>query len=361
MTEHETSIINQFAENRAEVVGASRFFNNERTSQEALISATRAVCESKCEGRHVLAIQDTTELNYADHDRQLKASDPELGPVGNDEDVGFFFHPTLALDAESGLPLGFADAHLWNRRWGKKDKHERNYAQQPIEEKESYRWIQSSRQAKRTLREADRITIIADREGDIYEELVEVPDEQTDVLIRSRSDRRLAEASETAASETAASETAASETAASETAASETAASETMAHTLYEYLEERPSEGSYELEVTGNNGRQRRTARLEVRFGPVEVRKPSSNHHAESLPESVRLCAVEAREKPDTVPEREDPIRWRLLTSRSVETFEQAREAIADYGKRPRIEQSFACSKARDFGSSGASSNAGRR
>ena len=343
MTDHETAVINQFAEDRAEVVGASRFFNNERVSQEALIRAPRTACgacASKCEGskcegskcegkkgegRHVLAIQDTTEVNYADHDGKLKTSDPELGPVGNDQDVGFFFHPTLAIDAESSLPIGFAETDLWNRRWDKQDKHQRNYAhnyaQQPIEEKESYRWIQSSRQAKKTLRDADRVTIIADREGDIYEELVEVPDEQADVLIRSRSDRRLA-------------------------SSSEASSSETEASTLYEHLKKRPSEGSYELEVTGNNGRRPRTARLEVRFGPVEVAKPKSNCHADTLPASVKLWAleareVEAREVPETVPAGEEPICWRLLTSRSIETFEQAREAIRDYGKRPKIEQVF--------------------
>jgi hypothetical protein len=105
MTDHETAVINQFTEDRAEVVGASWFFNNKRVSQEALNEATRASCAAKCDGRHELAIQDTTEINYADHDGKLKASDPEFGPVGNDRDVGFFFHPTLAIDAESGAGL----------------------------------------------------------------------------------------------------------------------------------------------------------------------------------------------------------------------------------------------------------------
>jgi hypothetical protein len=343
MTDQQTAIINRFADDRAEVVGASRFFNNERVSQKALIEATRAACERaarKDKGKqHVLAIQDTTELNYADHDGQLEADDPELGPVGNDRDVGFFFHPTLAIEAKSGFPLGFADAYLWNRSWDKKDKHQRNYAQQPIEEKESYRWIQASRQAKQTLQNVgsqdvgsqdvgsqdvgsqedyqgvDQVTIIADREGDIYEELVEMPDERTDVLIRSRSDRRLATSSQEASSADGGS--------------------------LYDKLANSPSAGSYKLEVPGTNGRRKRTARLEVRFRQVEIQKPTSNHHAESLPESVELCAIEAREKQETVPEREDPIRWRLLTSRSVETFEEARRAIAHYGKRSKIEQVF--------------------
>ena len=42
MIGHETAIINQFSTSRAEVVAASRFFNNEAVDLEALIEATRA-------------------------------------------------------------------------------------------------------------------------------------------------------------------------------------------------------------------------------------------------------------------------------------------------------------------------------
>ena len=194
MIERETAIINQFSTDRAEVVAASRFFNNDSVELGSLIEATRAACAAQCAGRRVLAIQDTTEVNYSSHEGLLKASDPEIGPVGNDRDAGFFLHPTLALDADTGLALGFADVQVHNRRWDKQDKHERDYQNQPIEAKESYRWIASSRQAKTTLTETDRVTIIADREGDIYHLLATGPDEHTDVLVRARSDRRLAEA-----------------------------------------------------------------------------------------------------------------------------------------------------------------------
>ena len=165
MIERETAIINQFSTDRAEVVAASRFFNNDSVELGSLIEATRAACAAQCAGRRVLAIQDTTEVNYSSHEGLLKASDPEIGPVGNDRDAGFFLHPTLALDADTGLALGFADVQVHNRRWDKQDKHERDYQNQPIEAKESYRWIASSRQAKTTLTETDRVTIIADREG----------------------------------------------------------------------------------------------------------------------------------------------------------------------------------------------------
>ena len=40
-------------------------------------------------------------------------------------------------------------------------------------------------------------------------------------------------------------------------------------------------------------------------------------------------------------PDSEEPIRWRLLTSRPVQTFAQALAVIGDYSKRMQIEQVF--------------------
>ena len=45
-------------------------------------------CQQQVEDRHVLAINDTTELNLQAHAGRLK---PEgVGVVGNNKDVGFF-------------------------------------------------------------------------------------------------------------------------------------------------------------------------------------------------------------------------------------------------------------------------------
>jgi hypothetical protein len=343
MTERQTAIIQQFTDSRAQVVGASRFFNNDRVSIDDLKAAHRAACRARCEagpGRHVLAIQDTTEINVESnrgrlHDGESETPDSHLGPVGNNTDAGFFLHPTLALDAESGLPLGYADVQIWNRRWEKTDKYARNYPRQPIEEKESGRWIRASEAAKQTLSAADRVTIIADREGDIYTELATVPDERTDVLIRSQSNRRIVPID---------GEAGAAEAGAAEAGATETGTDAPQARTLYEAIDQQPVRTTYTLEVAGTNGRTPRTAQMEVRYTAVTICKPRSNHQAASLPETVSLWAVEAREQDGpggTVPEDETPIRWRLLTSRPIESPAAAHAALGDYAKRPRIEQVF--------------------
>jgi hypothetical protein len=57
----------------------------------------------------------------------------------------------------------------------------------PIEEKESYKWIESSIRTKEVLEQAKEIIIIQDREGDIDVQFCLIPDSKTHLLIRARS------------------------------------------------------------------------------------------------------------------------------------------------------------------------------
>ncbi len=309
MTEHQTAVLQQSTQDRAEVVAASRFFNNDRVKTDALIEALVEKTKPLAAQRHVLCLQDTSEINYSAHAGRLKANDRNLGPVTNGRDVGFFLHPSLVLDAETGFALGYADIHLWNRHWDQPDKHQRHYKSLPIEQKESYRWIAASLRTKAALAEATHRTIIADREGDIYEELATVPDQHTDVLIRSRCDRRIE--------------------------------TEAGAGLLYGYVAQLPCQGRFDLKLRATTKRRGRRARLEVRFAEVHVQKPKTGLHAADLPVSVRVWIVEIRECPETVPEGEEAILWRLLTTHRIETFEQAMQMARWYSWRWWIEQLF--------------------
>ena len=70
-------------------------------------------------------------------------------------------------------------------------KKDPNYQKQPIEEKESYRWLETAINGKKALKKAALLTIIADRESDIYEEWYRIPDGRTHLLTRSGRDRQL--------------------------------------------------------------------------------------------------------------------------------------------------------------------------
>ena len=83
-----------------------------------------------------------------------------------------FLHPLLVMDAADGTCLGLAHLHHWNRT----SKAAANYRQLPIEDRESYRWLAVAEAGKKCLSAASMVTIVADRESDIYEEWARLPD-----------------------------------------------------------------------------------------------------------------------------------------------------------------------------------------
>lgn len=149
------------------------------------------VCKERsrylCEGKDVIVLVDTWEINMDNHRNRIKAG-TGLGVTGNNEDAGFFIHAGLVMDAATETSLGFSDIQLRHRN---QDREQTNYKQLPIEQKESYKWIKACQEGKRHLSKAASVTFIQDREGDIYEQFATVSDERTHLIIRSRDNRRL--------------------------------------------------------------------------------------------------------------------------------------------------------------------------
>ena len=304
MLEKETAVLNQLSNNRAEYVGASRFFNNDLVTTGALIEESSQRCQTAAMGLHVLAITDTSEVNYQAHRGKLSNLDKELGPVGNNKNIGFFIHPALILERDHGFPLGIADTQVWNRDW--KTKNAKKKPSRPIEEKESYKWIKCSNRTKEVLEDAASITIVSDREADIYEEFVEVPDEKTDLVIRSNHDRKLS-------------------------------GSETK---LFEHLSALKTVGTYDLEIKkSQKKRVPRVAKMEVKYDRVKLAKPSSCRS--ELPEYVELNVIEARESAATRPGSEKELLWRIYTTHEINTLSDAVAIIYWYSLRWRIEELF--------------------
>jgi hypothetical protein len=108
---------------------------------------------------HLLLIEDTTELNL-EHQLERIKDKQGLGVTGNNKDLVFFSHPTIALNAETGALLGTLDIRLWERSESKKDKTTRKYKEQPLEEKELYRWSERAIKVKESLSPEQRITVV---------------------------------------------------------------------------------------------------------------------------------------------------------------------------------------------------------
>lgn len=302
--------IRQISHSRAEQVGYYRFLENPNVTLSELVRSLADHCEQQVEGLHVLSISDTSEINLQAHQGRLK---PEgLGVVGNNRDVGFFIHPTLALNAETGFPLGLSAIHLWPREFDPADQPARDYPNRPIEEKESYKWLRSAEQSRRCLSAggARMVTHLGDRESDIYEEWATVPQGHTHLLVRACRDRRLWG----------------------------------QTTSLYATLSAQPCEGTYTIQL-GGDPRRCQTARealLTVRRATVQIQRPDKLS-AQDYPPSVRLYAIEAREV--NPPPGQTPILWRLLTTHEVMGLEQALRVIGWYCWRWRIEQLFATLK----------------
>jgi hypothetical protein len=286
------------ADSRAQWVGFSRWLNNPNVTTDEIALHCEEVLSDRVAGLHVLAIQDTTELNYARHAGRVRG----LGASGNGRDPGLFVHPVLAIDAGNKALLGLAGMQIWTRQGTASP----DYRRQPIEEKESYRWIKGAASAKSALAAAAMVTVIGDRESDIYEEFDRIPDARTHLLTRACRDRALVGGGR-----------------------------------LFDITESWPVQHRFKLEVRAQPGRPARTAQVELRFGEVTIKHPG-NCSDPAAPAQLVLRMVEVRELDPAV---EKPIHWRLLTTHEVTTVAQALQIVAWYRERWHIEQLFRTSK----------------
>lgn len=295
--------IRQTCQSEAAAKGFYRFLQNDRVSEEAIINNMVHSCKASSAGKYVVCIQDTTEVNLSSHSGRIN-KDEFIGTTNakNDKGLGYFLHPSLVVDAYEGIPYGYAAVKIWNRPLEFQSKHERNYSSLPIEEKESWKWIEVSRNTQEALSSTvEGMIIVQDREGDIYDQFCLIPDAKTDLLIRAQSDRVLMNKEK-----------------------------------LFSCMSESEAQGSYEILIPAKNKRPKRIAKIEVRFKEVTIRRP--NNADKKLPESLTLYLVEAREVDH---KGEDGVCWRLLTTIKVDTIEAAQACIEWYSWRWTIEEVF--------------------
>lgn len=317
MVVHQSAIVNQFSKEHKEKMGAYRFLNNSSVSSDAILSGLIHTCCKNASGRqHLLCIQDTSEINYEAHVERMKKKTASPGIVGQKQ-CGTFLHPVLVVDASSHIPIGFSSVKQWNRSPAALSREERNYRYQPIEEKESYRWIESGMAASEQMPRDAVKTIIGDREADIFELFSRIPTDNVHLLIRSVHERncRLDDP-------------------------------DCSLH-LNTLMEQAVLRAEYSFEVLPGSGRKKRVACMELRFERVTLCAPVNGPAKGSPP--VSLYCIHVKEKSSSTPVNESPIEWRLLTTHVVETVEQAIECIGWYRCRWLIEELFRVLKRKGF------------
>jgi hypothetical protein len=299
-----THSIRQITGSDSAAKGAYRFLNNERVSEDDLVLNMAANCRAAARGRLVVAIEDTTDINLSRHSGRLKQDDYLGGTHENvGKALGFMLHPCLVVDAERMIPYGYADVRLWSRDVKEGNCTQRDYKRQPLKHKESYKWVEVSQNAKDLLQDVVQgMVVVQDREGDIYEQFAKVPDQKTELLVRARGDRRLADG--------------------------------TM---LFESCAAQPAAGIYTVTLGAKKGRKPREATMEIRYKRVRLKRPPSCLDKTVASEMV-LYFIEAREKDYT---GKDALLWHLVTSLEVSDVAVARLCIEWYSWRWMIEEVF--------------------
>ena len=172
---------------RSQEVRFGRFLTNGKVTIDRLIEGWSEQTAPAAAGRHVLAIQDTSEINF----RTTPERQRGLGEIGKGIGRGVLVHAMLALDAANGSCLGLVAGRIWTRKGRVIIPHD----QRPLAERESERWVYTGEKAKPVLAGAAMVTIIGDRESDFYAAWATLPSPNFHLIMRVMHDRCLVDGS----------------------------------------------------------------------------------------------------------------------------------------------------------------------
>lgn len=277
----------------SDLKAAYRFFDNAKAIPEHILSGHIEATRSRTRAVPiVLAVQDTTYLNWAHH--------PATQGLGGLSDAGrgIICHSTLAVTPER-LPLGLLAQRNWVRddeTFGTLPSHKKR----PLETKESVKWLDSV--AALTLaREASPQTTfvsVGDREADVFELFAMERPVGVELLVRASWNRVV----------------------------------DSPHRYLWETLQSAPVLGTAEVCVPRRPGEPIRRCTLSLRSAPITLKPPQARKRLGT----VSLWAVLATEV--TAPEGEAAIEWLLLTSVPTPGADDAIERVHWYTCRWTIE-----------------------
>ena len=299
-----TASINQACEDWADAKAAYRLFDNAKVqAKEILRSHQERTRERMRSHSLVLAVQDTTLLDYSQHPKTKG-----VGPIGTkkQEMRGFVMHATLAL-TPGGLPLGVLTEEIWVRADEEAGVSKAEHKKRPLEEKESYKWFTALRETIELTPAGVQVVSVCDREADIYEFFVEAKDLETDILVRAAQDRSL---------------------------------KDKAARKLWGSMTQTAIAGYLKVQVPAKEGQSGRKAIVAVRFRSVTLkppRRPKSPGTDPLPPITVDAILVQEVDPPAGV----TPLDWLLLTNLAPHSFEEAVERIRWYRCRWQIEVYF--------------------
>lgn len=282
---------------QADTKAAYRALASDETSAEAIrLAHAQATVDRTHELQRVLVVQDTMVLSFN--------TSPEiegLGPVGKAGTHGLLVHSGLAVTPE-GLPLGIVYQDVWARE--KDEKKRQTRRKRLVEEKESFRWLETVDAVESLLPKDLEVWVAGDREADMFELFAMPRRAKLHLVVRAAHDRKVVSKE---------------------------------AQYLHEAVEKAPVLGEMDVAVPRSRKRKERTAKLRVQACTLEL-VPPRNHLGRGDLSPVTVSLVRVREV-ETTPRGEEPIEWMIITTVPVSTLADAVEVVEAYAQRWKVER----------------------
>jgi hypothetical protein len=290
----EESIIGSLG-NRNSAKGFYRMLGNEKFEFEQLLMSAKNATINRMSGT-VLFIQDTSDINFNGHKKT-----EGLGYC-SEHVLGIKLHTCMALSTE-GVPFGLVSQYYETRKEAKLKLSAAEKAARPIEEKESYRWLEMLEESTKDIPEDIKVITICDREGDFYELYAKATELGKDFLIRVSHDRKSDE-------------------------------NEKIANKI----RKTGAIGTITVDIPRDSRRKipARQTEMEIAHCRVNVLKPASLRD-ENIPSKLAMNLVRITEL--TPPEGQDPIEWILSTSLPLNSAGEVMTIVEYYIQRWKIER----------------------
>jgi hypothetical protein len=306
--------IQSISQSRSEQIGNYRLLRNKNLTEKILIDEITSRCSTAVNGRCVLCIHDSSEANFFNHLNRLQ-SDTGLGPIDatGKKGLGFKMHNSLVLDAKSFYPYGLSNIKIWERDKNRKGTDWDN-RKMPTKDKESSKWQLGCVSSESILKEANKIIHIQDREGDIYDQILDFKnDDKIFHVIRMRFDRITENGKK-----------------------------------VSELIKKAKGIGQYELRISADShgNRKTRIAKMVVKLITVKIQRPLRAWKDLAL-QSNTVTIIEVKET--NPPKGIEALKWTLITNCNVKNLKDTLQVISWYEARWGIEEFFRILKKENF------------
>lgn len=286
----------QASQDRTEAQSIYRFWANPQVSAKRILASQRdAVLGRVNRSDVVLAVQDTTDLNFGTHRKKTTG----LGFFGRTVEQGIKVHSCLAVSGE-GEPLGLLHQHTWSR--SQRTGRRKTYKKKPTAQKESQRWLDTAQAAAIGVNETVTFVHMGDREADFYDFLAQSRQTHHHLLIRAVQNRCVRHE---------------------------------LGH-LLPTIQQSPELSHATLPVQRRPDRPAYLAQLTLRAMRLTLEVPRHHPQAKQFqPLEINVLWVQEIDPPTG----QKPITWLLLTTLAIESVEAAWQCVRWYSYRWLIER----------------------